>query len=145
MIVLGRDFPALRYPYTQNMEPQHQFWVEAIQNFIFAALFVVAGPSLARFLYRHTRCTAASMLVGIGMIGAAAGLGLLGMADCQYLQWNPDGSEPYATAAFVCQIGGAFIMAGALVFTSLYKKKLIDEKAVDPKLKRNALGLSTRI
>jgi len=123
----------------------HQIQVEAIENFLFAALFVIAGPSLARFLYRHTRCMAASMLVGIGMIGAAAGLGLLGIADCQLLQSNLDGSTPYESAAFICQIGGAFVMAAALVFTSIYRRKLTDEKAVDPSLKRSALGLTTRL
>ena len=119
-------------------------YTEGMQDFIFALLFVVTGPALARFLFRKTRCHAAAMLVGIGMISAATGLTFLGIAAWQYVQENSAPYTPFAMAALVCQMGGAAIMTGALVFTHEYAKKLHSAGAVDPTLISTSIGIRSR-
>ena len=117
---------------------------EGIQDFIFALVFVIAAPPLARFLYQKTRCQAAAMLVGIGMISAAVGLTFLGISAWQYLKDNSDYASPFASAAMVCQLGGATIMAGSLIFTHEFAKKLRSSGALDPSLRSSPLGLRSR-
>src|SRR5262245_56302257 len=114
---------------------EHAYWVEAVEDFIFAALFFLTAIPLARFLYRHTRCLAAAKLVSIGMFAATVGLTLLGISAWEIMLSDPDTSSPYASAAFFFQIGGACIMGGALIFTNMYAKKLISSGALDPSLK----------
>ena len=117
------------------------FWVEALQTFLFAAIFFVTGPSLAAFLFRKTHCRAAALLISIGTISAALGLILLGL---RALNDHRDGMTPYNSAALVCQLGGAAIMAGGLLFTNIYTKKLISSRALDPSLRSSPLGLRYR-
>ena len=119
-------------------------FTEALQDFTFAFIFVVAAPPLARFLYVRTHCQAAAMLVGIGMTSAAVGLIFLGIAAWPYIQDYGQPNSPFATAALVCQLGGATIMTGSLVFTRTYAKKLIRAGALDPSLRANRLGLRSR-
>ena len=119
--------------------------VEAIENVVFAALFLIAAPSLSGFLYRHTRCRAAAILVSVGMSAAAIGLVLLGLADRQYLLENPDGYPPYANAALTCQLAGAFILGGSLLFTAEYSRKLRESGARDPSLRSTPLGFRYRV
>ncbi len=138
-----RNPGAPKIPYSRVMGA-HAYWLEAIEDFIFAALFFLTAIPLARFLYRHTRCLAAAKLVSIGMFTATVGLTLLGMSAWKIMQFDPESSSPYANAAFIFQIGGACIMGGALVFTNIYAKKLIASGALDPSLRSSPLGLRSR-
>lgn len=122
----------------------HDYWVGAVKDFVFAALFLALGPSLASFLYRKTRCRAAALLVAIGSLATAVGLSLLGAGTLQVAKWDVDGSPPYAMLALVCQVGGALMMAGGLLFVNEYTGKLIAAGALDPSLRSSPLGLRSR-